>query len=187
MPLKITISGAEQYDPVQNLFYTTKETTLVLEHSLVSISKWEQKWCVPFLNNSQKTREQLEDYIRCMTITQNVDPLVYSALTRENYEEILKYMEAPMTATRINEKNIPKGGAGRTGGRTITNELIYYWMSALQIPFSPCEKWHIKRLMTLIQVASIEQQPPKQMSKRDIMAQNKSLNAARRAKLKSRG
>ena len=122
-----------------------------------------------------------------MTITQNVDPLVYSALTRENYEEILKYMESPMTATVINEKNIPKGGAGRMGGRTITNELIYYWMSALQIPFSPCEKWHINRLMTLIRVASIEQQPPKQMSKRDIMAQNKSLNAARRAKLKSRG
>ena len=92
-----------------------------------------------------------------------------------------------MTATVINEKNIPKGGAGRMGGRTITNELIYYWMSALQIPFSPCEKWHINRLMTLIRVASIEQQPPKQMSKRDIMAQNKSLNAARRAKLKSRG
>ena len=185
MPLRITIPGGEDYDPVQNLFYTTKETTIVLEHSLVSISKWEQKWKVPFLNNKQMTREQLEDYIKCMTITQNVDPLVYLALTQDNYKAILKYMEDPMTATIINDKNLPKGAPGR-GGRTITNELIYYWMSALQIPFT-CEKWHINRLMTLIRVASIEQQPPKQMSKRDVMAQNKSLNAARRAKLHSRG
>lgn len=185
MPLKITIPGGEDYDPIQNLFYTTKETTIVLEHSLVSISKWEQKWKVPFLNNKQMTKEQLEDYVKCMTITQNVDPLVYLALTQDNYNDISKYMEDPMTATVINEKNIPRGGPGR-GGRTITNELIYYWMAALQIPFT-CEKWHINRLMTLIRVASIEQQPPKQMSKRDIMAQNKSLNAARRAKMHSRG
>lgn len=187
MPLRITIPGAEQYDPVQNLFYTTKDTTLVLEHSLVSISKWEQKWKIPFISNGTKlTPEQLEDYVRCMTITQNVDPLVYSALTQDNYKQILEYMDDKMTATIINEKNIPKGGAGRAAGRTVTNELVYYWMAALQIPFS-CEKWHFNRLMTLIRVASIEQQPPKQMSKRDIMAQNKSLNAARRARLKSKG
>lgn len=186
--LKITIPGVEQYDPVQNLFYTTKETTLVLEHSLVSISKWESKWKIPFLNNKGMTRLQLQDYVKCMTISQNVDPLVYNALTKENYEEIMKYLEDPMSATTINEKNLPKGAPGGGGrrGQTVTSELIYYWMTALNIPFE-CQKWHLNRLMMLIRVASIEQQPPKQMSKRDIMSQNKALNAARRAKMHSKG
>jgi hypothetical protein len=94
-------------------------------------------------------------------------------------------MEDPMTATTVNEKNIPKGGP--RAGKTVTSELVYYWMTALNIPFDPCQKWHFNRLMTLIRVASIEQQPPKKMSKRDIMAQNKSLNAARKARLHSRG
>lgn len=183
--LKIIVPGAEQYDPVQNLFYTTKETTLVLEHSLVSISKWESKWKKPFMNtNKGMTREELQDYVRCMTLTQNVDPLVYSALTTENYQSILKYMEDPMTATTINEKNLPKQGP--RSNKTVTSELVYYWMTALNIPFE-CQKWHFNRLMTLIRVASIEQQPPKKMSKRDIMSQNKSLNAARRARLHSHG
>lgn len=179
--LQITVPGAEQYDPVQNLFFTTKETTLVLEHSLLSVSKWESKWKKPFLNMRQFTPEQLLDYVRCMTITQNVDPKVYQALTKDNLSDILKYMEDPMTATTVNDKNM-RGGRGKV----VTSELIYYWMTALNIPFE-CQKWHLNRLMMLIRVASIEQQPPKQMSKRDIMSQNKALNAARRAKHGSRG
>jgi len=183
--LKIIVPGAEQYDPVENLFYTTKDTNLTLEHSLVSISKWEAKWKKPFMSATGMTQEELKSYVRCMTLTQNVDPLVYSALTQNNYSQILKYMEDPMTATTVNEKNIPKSGP--RAGRVVTSELVYYWMTALNIPFDPCQKWHFNRLMTLIRVASIEQQPPKKMSKRDIMAQNKSLNAARKARLHSRG
>ena len=184
MPLRITIPGAEQYDPVRNLFYRTKETHLTLEHSLVSISKWESKWKVSFTTALTKgmTPAQLEDYVRCMTLTQNVDPLVYSALTKANYDEISRYMADPMSATTINDKSLPIGP-----GKVVTSELVYYWMSALSIPFDPCQKWHYNRLMTLIRVASIEQQPPKKMSKRDMMAQNKSLNAARRARLHSKG
>ena len=173
------------WDPVKGKFLKIKETRLVLEHSLVSISKWESKWKVPFIGNQQITEDQLRDYIRCMTITQNVDPLVYYALTPENIKDILLYIEDPMTATVINEKNIPRGKAGH-GQQVITSELVYYWMSALNLP-SEYQKWHFNRLMTLIKVASIEQQPPKQMSKKDIMAQNKSLNAARRARLHSKG
>ena len=183
--LRIIVPGVEQYDPVQNLFYTTKETTLTLEHSLVSISKWESKWKRPFMSTQKGfTRTELQDYVRCMTLTQNVDPLVYNALTQENYDQILKYMEDPMTATTVNDKALPKKGP--MGGKTVTSELVYYWMTALNIPFE-CQKWHFNRLMTLIRVASIEQQPPKKMSKRDIMSQNKSLNAARKARLHSHG
>lgn len=187
MPLKILVPGQECYDAELNLFHTTKETTLVLEHSLVSISKWESKWKTPFMQNQKGlTQRQLESYVKCMTLTQNVDPVVYTALTRANYEEILAYMSDPMSATTINEKNLPRNGPGHSG-KVVTSELVYYWMSALQLPFDPCQKWHFNRLMNLIRIASIEQQPPKKMSKRDVMSQNKSLNAARRARLHSKG
>lgn len=184
--LEIIVPKTEElWDPVHEIFLSTKETKLTLEHSLVSLKKWESKWKVPFLNNKQMTEDQLRDYVKCMTITQNVDPLVYYALTQENLTTIVKYMEDPMTATVINDRNMPKGKGG-TGQKVITAEMIYYWMTALNIPFE-CQKWHLNQLMTLIKVASIEQQPPKQMSKRDIMAQNKSLNAARRARMNSKG
>ncbi len=173
------------WDPVNERFLKVKETKLTLEHSLVSLQKWEAKWKVPFLNSAQKTEDQLRDYVRCMTITQNVDPLVYFALTEDDYRKIIAYIEDPMSATTINEKNLPKGKGGRNG-QIPTAELIYYWMTALNIP-AEYRKWHLNQLMTLIKVASIEQQPPKQMSKKDIMAQNRSLNAARRAKLHSKG
>lgn len=173
------------WDPVHELFLNTKETKLSLEHSLVSLKKWEAKWKVPFLSNKQMTEDQLRYYVQCMTITQHVDPLVYYALTQENLKEIIDYMEDPMTATVINDKNLPKGKGG-PGQKVITAEMIYYWMTALNIP-TEYQKWHLNQLMTLIKVASIEQQPPKQMSKRDIMSQNKSLNAARRARMHSKG
>lgn len=173
------------WDPVKEKFLKVKETKLTLEHSLVSLQKWEAKWKVPFLNNRQMTEDQLRYYVKCMTITQNVDPLVYYALTQENYNAIIAYMEDPMSATTINEKNIPRGKGG-SGQKVITAEMIYYWMTALNIP-PEYRKWHLNQLMTLIKVASIEQQPPKQMSKRDIMSQNKSLNAARRARMHSKG
>ena len=183
--LKITIPGVEQYDPEKNLFYKTKETSLTLEHSLVSLSKWESKWKIPFLNNKNMTPEQLLDYVRCMTLTQNVDPLVYNALTKENLQDIVSYLEDPMSATTINEHNMKMAGPpGKS--KIITSEVIYYWMSALHIPFE-CQKWHLNRLMMLIRVAAIEQQPPKKMSKAEAIRQQRSLNAARRAKHHSRG
>lgn len=186
MPLDIIVPRNDNlWDPVNERFLKVKETKLTLEHSLVSLQKWEAKWKIPFLTDKQKTEDQLRDYVRCMTITQNVDPLVYYALTEEDYRKIIAYMEDPMTATTINEKNLPRGKGG-TGQRIATAEMIYYWMTALNIP-SEYRKWHLNQLMTLIKVASIEQQPPKQMSKKDIMAQNRSLNAARRARMHSKG
>lgn len=187
--LEITVPATNNlWDPVSEQFLTTKETRLSLEHSLVSLTKWESKWHVPFLGNRQLTPEQLRDYVRCMTITQHVDPLVYYALTQENLNDIMMYVENPMSATTINEKALRAAQKGPRGGNeVITNELIYYWMTALNIPFDPCQKWHLNRLMMLIKVASIKQQPPKKMSKADAMSQQKALNAARKARLGTRG
>lgn len=179
--LTITIPATEEYDDAREEFIETQEQTLILEHSLVSISKWEAKWHKPFLGKEDKTPEETIDYIRCMTITKNVDPNVYYAMTPDIVKQINEYIENPMTATWFSDKNHKKSSK-----EVVTSELIYYWMTALQIPFE-CDKWHLNRLMTLIQIASIKNQPPKKMSKKDAMSQQRALNAARRAKSGSLG
>lgn len=180
--LKITIPAVELWDEARQEFISTKEQTLQLEHSLVSISKWESKWNKPFLSKAEKTYEETLDYIKCMTLTQNVDPEVYNFLTIANIDEINKYIEAPMTATTFPPDRQSKGNS-----EVVTSELIYYWMIALQIPFDKCEKWHLNRLLTLIRVCNIKNSPPKKMSESEIMRRNAELNAARRKQLNSKG
>ncbi len=179
--LKITIPGIELWDAKKREFIYTKDTTLQLEHSLVSISKWEAKWHKPFLLKEKKTRDEIVDYVKCMTITQNVDPMVYSALTEENVNKINEYIEDSMTATTIHED----GKHFSTRG-TVTSELIYYWMIALNIPFE-CQKWHLARLLMLIRICEIKNRRPKKRPMRETMQRNAALNAARRAKYNSRG
>lgn len=179
--LQITIPSTELWDEQKEEFVYTKEKTLQLEHSLVSISKWESKWNKSFLSSKEKTTEEIIDYIRCMTITQNVDPEVYTRLSNRTIQQIYDYINAPMTATVFSD-------TGRKGGNrdVITSELIYYWMIALNIPFE-CQKWHLNRLLTLIRVCEIKNAPPKKMSKRETMRRNAALNAARRKKYNTKG
>ena len=179
--LQIVIPGQELWDEQKQEFINTKEQVLQLEHSLISLSKWEAKWCKVFLSRQEKTQEEIIDYIKCMTITPNVGPEVYNHLTRENIKEIEDYIAAPMTATYFSSDN-----AGKSSREQVTSELIYYWMIALNIPFE-CQKWHLNRLLTLIKVCNIKNQPPKKMSKREIMSRNAALNAARRQQLNTKG
>ena len=179
--LRITIPAVEQWDERKQEFVTTKEQTLQLEHSLVSLSKWESKWCKAFLTKQEKTFEETLDYIKCMTITQNVDPEVYNYLTNKNIEEINNYIDAPMTATYFSDNKTVKSSREQ-----ITAELIYYWMIALNIPFE-CQKWHLNRLLTLIKICNIKNQPPKKRSRKEIMSRNAALNAARRKQLNTKG
>lgn len=183
MSKTITIPEQEYYDPDKNEFYTIKGAAFKIEHSLIAIAKWESKWHVAFLDEKvEKTNEMMIDYIRCMTITQNVDPMVYNFIPAETIQEINDYIKDPMTATTFNDLNQRHGGTGEF----VTNELVYYWMIAQNIPLE-CEKWHFNRLMTLIRVCSEKNAPQKKMSKRDILNRNKALNAARRAKSGSKG
>lgn len=186
--LQITIPASvyEQYDEESNEFIYTvvgKDQTIKLEHSLVSISKWEAKWCKPFFSKNKKSREEILDYIKFMTLTQNVDPEVYERLTSENVRQIDEYLEAPMTATTVSGDG---SGKGKKGNEVVTSEVIYYWMIALEIPVE-FQKWHINRLLMLVRVCSAKNQPAKKMSKRDIMAQNAALNEARKKQLNTRG
>jgi hypothetical protein len=180
LQIKVPLSQ-EGWDEEKQEFVEAKEATLQLEHSLVSLSKWESKWCKPFLAKNHKTSEEILDYIKHMTLTQNVKPEVYAHLSDENIEQINKYIESPMTATTFS-----KDDSSKTNREVITAELIYYWMIALQIPFE-CQKWHLNRLLTLIRVCNIKNAPPKKMSKKDIMSRNARLNAARRKHLNTKG
>lgn len=181
--LIITVPSQELWDEEKQEFITVKEQELRLEHSLVSIAKWESKWHKVFLDDKyDKTEEETIDYIRCMTLTQNVDPLVYYCLTSDNMRSINAYIEDPMTATFINDM----GHESKHSREPVTSELIYYWMITLGVPFE-CQKWHINRLIMLIRVCGHKQQTPKKMSKRELMARNARLNAARRKKLGTTG
>lgn len=179
----LTIPKTSLFVEATEEFIDIKETSLVLEHSLVSVSKWESKWKMPFLSQTTRTREQNIDYIRCMTITQNVDPNVYYAIGSSEMDKINEYINDPQTATWFSKQDEKEP---KRNSRQVTSELIYYWMTSYNIPME-CQKWHLNRLMTLIRVCALENTPKKDMSLKEIYKQNTALNNARRAKYKTRG
>jgi len=179
--LSITIPAGELWDERTERFVYTKQQTIKLEHSLVSLSKWESKWCKPFLTKREKTTEEILDYFRCMTITQNVSDAIYYNLTPDNIKDITDYINSPMSATTITNRS-PKRGSREQ----ITSELIYYWMVAFRIPFE-CEKWHLNRLMNLIRICEIKTQKPKKRSNRDVLNEYAAINAARQKMYNTKG
>lgn len=182
MPKIIHVPEQELFNNETGEFIYIKETTFKIEHSLVAIAKWEAKWHVAFLDDKiEKTDEMILDYIKCMTISQNVNPNVYKYLPPETIKEINDYIGDPMTATVFRNSNNGPGS-----GEFITNEVVYYWMIASNIPLE-CEKWHFNRLMTLIRVCSEKNQPGKKMNRRDILSQNRALNEARKKAMHTRG
>ena len=178
--LKIIVPAGELFDPKTETFTYTKATELTLEHSLVAISKWESKWEIPFLN-TELTHDQFVDYVRCMTITQLVDPNIYLTMTPAILTRIRSYMDAKMSAAVIHSDR----QNNHESSKFVTADLIYYWMVALRIPFE-CQKWHINRLLMLIRIAEIEQNPNKKLSKAESAKRHHATNAARRAKMKNR-
>jgi hypothetical protein len=178
--LQLVIPDVELFDGDKNEFVNIKGQTIQVEHSLVSISKWESRWNKPFLNKDNKTIRETIDYIKCMTITQNVKKEVYNNITNENIDEISKYIAAPMTATWFYDDDKTKSK------EIITSEIIYYWMITYNIPFE-CQKWHLNRLLTLIRVCSKKNEKPKKMSRSEIINRNRRLNEQRRQQLQSKG
>lgn len=180
--LTIVIPATEGWDEENECFTILEEAVeLKLEHSLVSVSKWESEWCKPFLTRDDKTSRELMDYIKFMTLTKDVDPKVYNRLTEQNVEAIKNYIDAPRTATTIStDKN------GKPNREIVTSELIYYWMIALCIPFE-CQHWHLNRLLTLVKVCNIKNAPAKKRKSSDTASKWAAINAARRKNLNTRG
>lgn len=179
--LRIVVPGVEMFDENSQEFMTEGDTTLDLEHSLVSLSKWEQIYEKPFLGREEKTTEEVLVYVKCMVLTPEVPEETFSRLSEGNLKEINAHIDAKMTATWFNE---PPGAPGSRD--VITSELIYYWMITFQIPFE-CETWHLNRLFTLIRVCNLKQSKPKKMSRAELTARNRELNAQRKAQLGTRG
>lgn len=185
--LTVTIPDFEMYDSLTGEFVTIKGQTISLEHSLVSISKWESKWKKPFIGGEKKTQAEALDYIRCMTITKGVNPLLYNNIPSYVLRQIKDYIDDPMTATTITDHDAAnKSKKNQPPKKKITSEEIYWQMTALNIPFE-CDKWHFNRLQMLLRVCSIKNSPSKKMSKQETAQSNRALNAARRKAAHSKG
>lgn len=182
--LTVTIPGFEAFNQNTNEFVEVKETKLQLEHSLISLKKWEQRWHKPFLSDTEKTLEETIDYIRCMTINPGVDDEVYKYIPNTIIQQITNYIRDPMTATWFSDTG--KVGAQKNKNEVVTAEIIYYWMISLNIPVE-FQKWHLNTLLTLIRVVSVKNAPKESMDKAALAKQRSSLNAARKAKLHTHG
>lgn len=181
--LPLSIPPIEIWDPKRRVFVTSDAITLHLEHSLVSLSKWESKWNKPFLSKTDKTDEETIDYIKCMTLTPNVPQIVFDYISTNSdiVKQIYEYINAPMTATTFSKDESKKGKR-----EAITAEIIYYWMISFNIPVR-FENWHLNRLLTLIRVCSIKTAKPKKTGTKDQMSRNAALNAARKKQFGTRG
>lgn len=176
--LELYVGERTVFDERTSKIRTIKGDLLQLEHSLVSISKWESKWHKPFMSeDNKKTKEETLDYIKCMTLNR-VDPKIYELLSYNDIKTISDYIDDSMTATTFS-----KNSDQRPSREIVTSEIIYYWMVAAQIPME-CENWHLKRLLTLIRVCGIKNQPEKKMSMKDTRAHYAALNKTRRAQFK---
>lgn len=178
--LHIKIPAVEKFDEAKQEFIYIEAIELQLEHSLVSISKWESKWNKSFLSSKDKSVEETIDYVRCMSL-KNIDDIFFDNLTNKNIEEVLTYINQPMTATKFNEQK-----NGKVNREVITSEIIYYWMITLNIPME-CQYWHLNRLLTLIRVCDIKNNPPKKMGRQELLSRNAALNAARKKQLNTKG
>lgn len=178
--LNLTVTLKEGFNEKDDEFVPFETFSLVLEHSLASLSKWEAFFEKPFLTTDDKSTEEILWYIKAMILTPNVPDEVLAKLSQRNLDEINSYINAKMTATRFREDN------SRPSREIITAEIIYYWMITFNIPFE-CEHWHLNKLMTLIQVCSKKNEPTKELSIQEVAARNRELNARRRTELNTKG
>lgn len=179
--LRIIIEGDELYDEEKEEFFTIDDVTLDLEHSLLSVSKWESEYKKPFLASGEKTAEEIFGYLKAMVVTPGVDPGVLSRCSSKTIDQIQQYIESSQSATTFG--SIPER---RGPGEVITSELIYYWMISFNIPFD-CERWNLNRLFALIRICNIKQSKPKKMSRNEIAQRNREINERRKAELGTSG
>lgn len=188
MPLPLRVDGRTAFDRNKEEFVYIPDQTLILEHCLLSIARWESKWKKSFITsfngkNKQIPLVEIFSYFQCMVMNDDFDENFIYCLTREQQEEIFKYMSSEQTATIITHEENTKPRSNEI----LTSELIYYYMSQVPLPFELCERWHFSRLMKTLEIAGIKSQPEKKMSSRAWGSKQAALNKIRRAKMGSLG
>lgn len=178
--LRIEVPIAEAFDEKTNEFVTTSAFVVELEHSLVSLSKWESRYEKPFLGDAEKTREETVAYVQDMLLSTEIPPNFISRLSTVHFDQINEYITSKQTATTFRQE------PGKSSRQIITAEVIYHWMVALQIPWE-AQYWHLNRLLTLVKVCNEMNKPQKKVPRRELMQRNAALNAQRRAQLGSKG
>lgn len=181
---ELKIPEMELWDENEEIIIPIKKQTIQLEHSLISLRKWESKYHRPFLNDNEKTKEEIIDYIRFMTLTKNVNPIVYEYIPINEFEKITEYIKDPYTATTFSKLQDDQNKGKKK--EVITAEIIYWWMIALNIPIE-FEKWHLNQLTTLVKVVNIKNSPKKKMDPKAAAMERARLNKERRAKMKTKG
>ncbi len=179
--LKLTVLGQELYNEVTEEFSTQPDVVLELEHSLVSLSKWESKNQKPFLAPGEKTPEEIIDYISCMIISPEVNSEILFRMSQQNLEDIRNYIDSKQSATTFGE--MPQRPSRV---EVVTSELIYYWMVAFTIP-PEYQYWHLNRLFALIRICNVKNSKPKPMSKNEIAMRNREINEQRRQQYNTKG
>ena len=175
MPLKIFIPEKELWDDSRGEFISTKEHRLTLEHSLVSLTKWESKWCKPFLSPEEKTQEEIMDYVRCMIMDEDVEDEIVYAFTPAEMKKVEAYIAKDQTGTTIPET---KDSNEPRSNELMTSELIYYYLGQIQCLSPTIENWHLSRTLMLIRVASFKQKPEKELNKKEALAQCEDIREA---------
>jgi hypothetical protein len=179
--LKLVIEGTEYYNQETETFETVGDVVLMLEHSLVSVSKWESKFEKPFLTKDNKTTEEVLFYVEAMILTPNYPEGIINSFTQKSIDAVNNYIESKQSATTFGK--MPEQ---RSRGEIITSELIYYWMVAFNIPFE-CQHWHLNRLLALVRICNIKASKPKKMGRTELLQRNRQLNEQRKAELGTRG
>lgn len=179
--LRIIIEGDELFDESTNEFSRVGDIVIDLEHSLVSLSKWESMYQKPFLSSEKRSTEEIFGYLKAMMLDADIDSNLVRRFSQKTIDQIQEYIDSSQSATTFG--NMP----ARNGpGEVITSELIYYWIVSYNIPFE-VERWHLNRLFSLIRICNLKNSKPKRMSRNEIAQRNRELNAQRRAELGTSG
>lgn len=175
--LEIEVVLGESFDETTEKFVKSETVRLQLEHSLVSLSKWEAIHEKPFLSSQQRTDEETISYIKAMIVGSEPSPEVFYKLLSDHIDLIMKYVSAKATGTFLPEQ--PNNSSRR---EVITSEKIYYWMSKLNIDMS-CERWHLNKLFSYLRLHAVLEGPKKKMT----LEERRTLNAQRKKEWNTTG
>ncbi len=176
--LTIDLGTLEIFDGDKNEFTYETGGIVRFEYSLKAVYEWEGKWKKPFLKGELTYNETI-DFYKFMAL----DEFDTKFINDDVIKIISDYILNEGTATKFSDT---KSDTPTVKGRTHTSEEIYAMMFSAGIPLE-FENRNLNRLLTILRIISVQNNPPKKMSKEEILKQNANLNKQRRAQMKTKG